>query len=283
MRHLPGPRTARAAAYLALLTAAVPLAAAAPARAEPSAAPVAARAPAAAVALGADQAALCQRYGSLPVATAQGGLFAVKNDNYGGGTECLVNRGGLPNFTITRSPVPRWHAKPQAYPFVLRGCSWGTCSGAGSGLPAQVSGLQRPVATWNTSQVAHGKWDAAFDVWFGTRPMTTGQADGAEVMIWLSQRHVPLPVAAPIVWVDHVRWRLAHWRTCHDGTCWNYAQFRRLHPVLAVRHLHLAPFFRRAEARGWIQPSWWLENIEAGFELWQGGRGLATNWFWARP
>jgi hypothetical protein len=42
------------------------------------------------------------------------------------------------------------------------------------------------------------------------------------------------------------------------------------------------PFIRRAERHGWIQPAWWLENIEAGFEPWQGGAGLATDWFWAR-
>ena len=40
---------------------------------------------------------------------------------------------------------------------------------------------------------------------------------------------------------------------------------------------------RRAEAKGWVKPSWWLLNIEAGFELWHGGTGLATDWFWARP
>jgi hypothetical protein len=52
--------------------------------------------------------------------------------------------------------------------------------------------------------------------------------------------------------------------------------------VLRVRKLHLLPFIHRAEERGWIQPAWWLENIEAGFELWQGGAGLGTDWFWAR-
>ena len=51
----------------------------------------------------------------------------------------------------------------------------------------------------------------------------------------------------------------------------------------AQTDLRLAPFFRRAEARGWVEPGWWLENIEAGFELWQGGTGLATGSFWAQP
>jgi len=142
--------------------------------------------------------------------------------------------------------------------------------------------LRRPVATWDTTQVPRGEWDAAFDTWFGIRPMTTGQADGAEMMIWLAARHIPVPRRTRIVHVDHVRWYLLHWRTCLAGTCWNYIQFRRVWPVLRARRLHLLPFIHRAEKRGWIRPAWWLENIEAGFELWRGGTGLATRWFWAR-
>jgi glycosyl hydrolase family 12 len=225
---------------------------------------------------------LCQRYQHLTVVTAQGAQFVVKNDNYGGQRECLAIRGQRPNFTVSQSQLPAWHAKPQAYPFVMRGCSWGTCSPPGSGLPEQVSALQQPVATWYTTQVANGKWDAAFDTWFGTQPMTTGQADGAELMIWLRARHIKVPPRTPVVRIEHIRWYLLHWRACHGGTCWNYVQFRRVWPVLRVHHLHLLPFIHRAETRGWIQPAWWLENIEAGFELWQGGAGLATDWFWAR-
>lgn len=226
---------------------------------------------------------LCGRYQHFAVVTAQGAHFVVKNDDYGGQRECLAVHGNSPNFTVTQSELPGWHAKPQAFPFILRGCSWGTCSAPDSGLPKQVSALRRPVATWYTTQVPKGEWDAAFDIWFGTHPMTTGQADGAEIMIWLNARHIPVPARTPVVRVDHVRWHLLHWRACHGGTCWNYIQFRRVRPVQRVRHLHLLPFIHRAEKRAWIRPAWWLENIEAGFELWQGGAGLATDWFWARP
>jgi Glycosyl hydrolase family 12 len=225
---------------------------------------------------------LCRRYQHFAVVTAQGAHFVVKNDNYGGQTECLAVRGDSPNFTVTQSQLPAWHAKPQAYPFILRGCSWGTCSAPGSGLPKPVSALRHPVATWYTTQVPRGEWDAAFDIWFGTHPMTTGQADGAEIMIWLNARRIPVPPRTEIVRIEHVRFYLLHWRACHGGTCWNYIQFRRVWPVQRVRHLHLLPFIHRAERRAWIQPVWWLENIEAGFELWQGGAGLATDWFWAR-
>ena len=177
---------------------------------------------------------LCRRYQHLAVKTAEGSHFVVKNDNYGGQQECLVVRGERPNFTVTRSQLPTWHAKPQAYPFILRGCSWGTCSAPDSDLPKQVSALRRPVATWRTTQVPKGEWDAAFDTWFGTHPMTTGQAAGAEMMIWLNARRIKVPPRTRIVHIDHVRWYLLHWRACHAGTCWNCIQFRRVRPGSSV-------------------------------------------------
>jgi Glycosyl hydrolase family 12 len=270
--YLPGPRAARAAVVPALLAAAVTLLA-------PAAPAVAARAASAAHS---GQVTLCGRREHVTVTTARGVRFVVKNDNYGGGRECLVVRDGGPNFTVTRSPVPDWHRKPQAYPFILRGCSWGTCS-PHSRLPQRVSALRRPEATWDTTQVPHGRWDAAFDIWFGRHPMTTGQARGAELMIWLNARRIGVAPRTPVVRIDHTRWYLLHWRACHGGDCWNYVQFRRVRPASGVRRLHLSPFFQRAQAHGWLRSQWWLENIEAGFELWQGGAGLGTDRFWARP
>ncbi len=32
-------------------------------------------------------------------------------------------------------------------------------------------------------------------------------------------------------------------------------------------------------ARGYIQKAWYLIDVEAGFELWQGGAGVATDSF----
>ena len=168
---------------------------------------------------------LCRRYQHFAVATTEGSHFVVKNDNYGGQRECLAVQGERPNFTVMQSQLPAWHAKPQAYPFILRGCSWGTCSAADTDLPKQVSALQHPVATWYTTQVPKGEWDAAFDIWFGTRPMTTGQADGAEIMIWLNARRIPVPPRTPVVHVGHVRFYLLHWRACHRR------HLLELHPV----------------------------------------------------
>ena len=56
----------------------------------------------------------------------------------------------------------------------------------------------------------------------------------------------------------------------------------RVHAVAGVSGLQLAPFIKLAERFGWIRPSRWMLNIEAGFEIWSGGKGLATSSFTAR-
>jgi hypothetical protein len=225
-------------------------------------------------------ATMCRSYQHITVTGSSGTQFLVKNDNYGGHGECLTNLGGGPNFRVARSSLPTFNKKVQAYPFIVLGCSWGTCS-PGSSLPRKLSVLSRPAATWQTSQNAKGTWNASFDLWFGKQRMTTGQANG-ELMIWLSARNRTVPARTRVVTVDQVRWYLLHTRACYNGTCWNSVQFRRVRPALGVKNLQLSPFITRAEAHGWIKPSWWLENIEAGFEIWQGGTGLATDSFSAR-
>jgi hypothetical protein len=53
----------------------------------------------------------------------------------------------------------------------------------------------------------------------------------------------------------------------------------RATPVGSVKHLWLCPFFRIAEAQGWLKPSWYWTGIDAGFELWKGGQVLRVTDF----
>jgi hypothetical protein len=273
--RLPGRAAALAAGVLAAVIAA-PLASAAPRL------PVADRVASQRSTTSQHSTIMCGAHQHLTVVASAGARYVVKNDSYGGGRVCLANRGGRPDFTVTRAPWRERSGGPQAYPFILYGCSWGTCS-PGSALPARVRSLHWPAAAWSTfRQDARGKWDAAFDIWFGRRPLTTGQAAGAELMIWLGARRLGSPARRHLAWLAGTWWSFMHWRTCHRGRCWNYLRFWRLRPVAGVRYLPLAPFIRHAERRDLIRPRWWLENIEAGFELWQGGTGLTTRGFWAR-
>jgi cellulose 1,4-beta-cellobiosidase len=50
-------------------------------------------------------------------------------------------------------------------------------------------------------------------------------------------------------------------------------------PATSVSGLDLAPLAQDAVSRGFLSSSCYLIDVEAGFEIWQGGAGLATNSF----
>lgn len=225
---------------------------------------------------------LCRKYQHMRVQGAAGQRYIIRNDNYGGKRECITNHGGGPNFTVTASAANGNDRRRLAYPYIFLGCSWGLCT-PGGGLPARVSGLRDPLTTWTTSLTTNGVWNATYDIWFNKTPITTGQATGGELMIWLNSRGDPRPGPhAKIVWVGDARWYLKSWITAHAGHRWRLIQFRRVRPVSRVAGLHLSGFIQAMEQRGWIGPSYWMLNIEAGFEITRGGKGLATTFFRAR-
>ncbi len=225
---------------------------------------------------------LCHPYQYLQVTNRLGERFIVRNDNYGGLQECVINHGTRANFAVAQSSARSRTREPVAFPYIFLGCSWGLCT-TGSGLPARVSTLRDPRTSWDISARASGVWDATYDIWFNKDPITTGQATGAELMIWLNSHGSPAPGRhSGIVWEDHARWYLRSWVTQHAGIKWRLIQFRRVRPTSRVVHLSLGGFIHRMERYRWVRPRYWMLNIDAGFEIWRDGKGLATNWFTAR-
>jgi cellulose 1,4-beta-cellobiosidase len=50
-------------------------------------------------------------------------------------------------------------------------------------------------------------------------------------------------------------------------------------PVSSVSDLDLGPIAADAVSRGYMTDSWYLIDVEAGFETWVGGQGLTANSF----
>lgn len=226
---------------------------------------------------------LCDHAAHRIVYGPTGHAYEVRNAYWHGTrTMCIENRNLQPNFEVTSPPGADPQGLVSAYPDVFRGCLWHICS-PNAGIPIQVSDIRRLASTWHTRQGVRGSWNAAYDLWIGKRRMITGQANGAELMIWLN-RHgscCPLSRHAPTVRVDGYKFRLARWRhySAEWGVSWNYIQFRLVHPRWRVDHLRLKPFIMRAIKLKLVRSSWWLENVTAGFEIWHGGTGLRTTDF----
>lgn len=221
-----------------------------------------------------------------PQVTYSGQRYIVRDAYWlGEQQQCISNRNATTNFTVTQKAGWDPNGRVVAFPDIYRGCMWSVCSPR-AGLPRQVGSLGSPRLTLRTKEGVFGMYNAAFDVRVLKENRPGGEADGAELMVWLNEHGgcCGLQRGAPKVKIDGTRWWFSHWRTCthlpwETHVCWNYVQFRRVHRTWQVSGLRLRPFIRRAEAAGLIKPRWWLQTIEAGFEIWTGGRGLAVTKF----
>jgi hypothetical protein len=189
-------------------------------------------------------------------------------------TQCLsVNETA---FAVSEADFSLPSAGPPAsYPSIYKGCHWGNCT-SGSGLPVQVSSLPPVPSHWTVTSSPTGAYDIAYDLWFNQTPTTSGQPNGTELMIWLNHRGGVQPAGSQIGTVAMAGATWDVWKGSMSG--WTYIAYVRQTPVDAV-DLDLRAFTQDAVARGTINPAWYLVDIEAGFEIWQGGSGLATSSF----
>jgi cellulose 1,4-beta-cellobiosidase len=277
-RTLPAARPATAIVPGAIALAAAPALAAALV-----AAPALATAPALASSQHARYYRICRTIGSM-IVTGQGGTrYLLRNDNFGQRPECIMNRDRWANFVVTVSGANSRGSGSQAYPELQLGCAWGACT-PGSQLPRRVSRLANPVTTWHIATRSAGLWNAGYDIWFSHVEHRAGQDTGAEVMIWLNSTFARPAQHARVLWIGRFRYYFEHWITSSrlTGARWPLIIFRRFQPTDQVNRLPLLPFFRRAERAGLIRSTYWLASIDAGFEIWHGGRGLATAFYSTR-
>lgn len=208
-----------------------------------------------------------------------GGVYTVQNNEWGSGAlECLAaDRPG--GFAVTRSAIANaTSGAPGGYPSIYRGCHWGTCT-PHSGLPMPASRLLSPgtvTTSWATAQPGTGAYDVAYDIWFNREPGTSGQPDGAELMIWLNHKGPVRPFGSQAATAAIGGRSYDIW---FGKQAWNTISYSMVTGTTSVRDLDIGQFTADALRRGYIKKSWYLIDVEAGFELWQGGAGLVTKSF----
>lgn len=180
-------------------------------------------------------------------------------------------------FTITTANfgLPT-NGAPATYTSVYRGCHWGTCTSSNP-FPIQENNIASATTTVNIKQPSGYDNDAAYDIWFNQTSTTSGQPNGTEVMIWLNHQGVIQPFGSPITTttIDGANYEV--W-TGNQST-WKVISYVASTPVTSVSSLDLKPFFADAVSRGSLDPSWWLIDVEYGFEIWTGGQNLAMSNF----
>jgi len=158
-----------------------------------------------------------------------------------------------------------------AYPFVYKGCHWGHCTRS-SGLPLKVKDLKAARSSWEINvEGVEGTWNAAYDIWFSVKGSSDPRG-GAELMIWINRGGGAIPAGKRVATVEIGG---MVWDVYFANMSWNYIAYLAREPLTSV-DLDIKAFIDDAVSRGFIDPEWFLDAIEAGFEIWRGGSGLET-------
>ncbi|WP_330295136.1 GH12 family glycosyl hydrolase domain-containing protein [Streptomyces sp. NBC_00503] len=213
---------------------------------------------------------ICETFGS---ATIQG-RYVVQNNRWGTGeSQCIaVTDSG---FRITRADgsVPT-NGAPKSYPSVYNGCHYTNCS-PGTNLPAQLRTVSTAPTSISYGYVNDATFDAAYDIWLDPTPRTDG-VSRTEIMVWLNKVGPVQPVGSP-VGTATVAGR--QWEVWSGNNGSNDVLSFVAPSAISSWTFDVMDFVQQAVSRGLAQSSWYLTSVQAGFEPWQNGTGLAVTSF----
>lgn len=215
----------------------------------------------------------CAQFGTVSI---NGGQYIYQQDEWNSTAQQCATVNGV-GFTLTTANFNLLtNGPPATYPSVYRGCHWGDCTSSNP-FPIQVSNIASASTSVSITQPSGYNNDAAYDIWFNQTSTTSGQPNGTEVMIWINHQGSPQPFGSDVATatIDGASWQVWTGRE----SSWNIVSYVRQTPVSSVSNLNLLPFFDDAVSRGSLETSWWLIDVEYGFEIWTGGQGLAVSNF----
>ena len=215
---------------------------------------------------------ICDQYGST---ASPDGRYIVQNNRWGSTTQqCITVTNGGFTLSTSNADVPT-NGAPASYPSIYWGCHYGNCTPGFS--PVQASSAAFGGISTNVSMTypGSGQWNASYDLWFDPTPRTTGQNTGAEIMVWLNRAGAPQPVGSRVGTVSLAG---GTWDVWFGNIGWNVVSYVRTSPVGSISY-PVSTFYGDAVARGYAQRSWYLTSIQAGFEPWTNGTGLAVTGF----
>jgi Glycosyl hydrolase family 12/Cellulose binding domain len=222
---------------------------------------------------------LCQEQ-TAPVA---GGTYTVQNNEYDSSASECVTTDGNADFTVANSSISNaTDGSPGAYPSIYQGCHWGNCSSGGlTSTPIEVSNLTsgKVTTSWSTTQPGGSSdYDVAYDIWFNKTPTTSGQPDCTELMVWLNHNGPVQPFGSQVA--SNVSLG-GHTYNIWEGaqSSWDTVTYDMTSGATSVSGLDIGTLAQDMVSRGYTSSSCYLIDVEAGFELWQGGAGLATSSF----
>jgi hypothetical protein len=221
----------------------------------------------------------CEQWGSVAI---QGGRYIVNNNRWGTSSTQCINVTGT-GFTVTQADgTASTSGAPKSYPMAYYGCHYGACTTSGNvlspnGMQASNAAFANITTSVSMTYPSSGTYDAAYDIWFNkSQPTTTtGQNDGAELMVWLNHQGSIQPIGSKVGTATIAG---ATWDVWSGNSGWNVISYVR-QTTTSSATFSVKSFWDDVVSRGLGSNSWYLTSIQAGFEPWIGGVGLALDSF----
>jgi hypothetical protein len=213
---------------------------------------------------------ICEQYGSTTI----GNRYVVMNNRWGTSAQQCINVTGS-GFSITsQQGTGSTSGAPVSYPAVFYGCHYTNCS-PGTNLPMRVSDISSVNSSISYSYVSGATYDAAYDIWLDPSPRKDG-VNAMEIMIWFNRQGSIQPIGS-VVGNTTIGGRT--WQVWQGSNGSNNVISYVAPSAISSWNFSVLDFINDTRNRGAITNSWYLTSIQAGFEPWIGGTGLAVTNF----
>jgi hypothetical protein len=213
---------------------------------------------------------ICETFGTTTIQ----GRYVVQNNRWGtSATQCITATDSGFRITQADGSVPT-NGAPKSYPSVYNGCHYTNCS-PGTNLPAQLSTISTAPSSISFNYVNNAVYDAAYDIWLDPTPRTDG-VNRTEIMIWFNKVGSVQPIGSP---VGNANVGGRDWQVWSGNNGSNDVLSFVAPSAITSWNFDVMDFARQAVSRGIAQNNWYLTSVQAGFEPWQNGAGLAVTSF----
>lgn len=215
---------------------------------------------------------VCDPFGTADIA----GKYVLRNNRLGaeGGWQCV--KPTETGFSIAEF-VGGDPSVPVGYPSMSYGCSYGFCTPE-SVLPMKLDEISSAMAEVSFTYVPDGSYDAAAVIALDPERAATGDPK-VEIMIYLNSHGLPDPQPGetrPDAVVDRRTWHVRQPQQTGDGS--RVIIYIAPEPIQDLA-INLLDFVNDGSERSSINPSWYLNSIDAGFQCRSGCLGLGVDTF----
>jgi hypothetical protein len=213
---------------------------------------------------------ICDQYGSTTI----GGRYVVMNNRWGTSAQQCINVTSTGFSIASQQGTGSTSGAPVSYPAVYYGCHYTNCS-PGTVLPMQLGAISSATSSIDYTFVSGATYDASYDIWLDPTPKKDG-VNQQEVMIWFNRQGSIQPIGS-VIGSATIGGRT--WQVWQGGNGSNQVISYVAPSPISSWNFSVLDFLNNVKTHTSVTNSWYLTSIQAGFEPWIGGTGLAVNNF----